>query len=81
MKKITQIPEDKMSNQYQLSFDDKGTVIVESNTRKNSDAAMVSGSKAMQMLDLSRHALKKSYKKALLLRYYTAQRSHMTSMR
>ena len=59
MKKITQIPEDKMSNQYQLSFDDKGTVIVESNTGKNSDAAMVSGSKAMQMLDLSRHAFEK----------------------
>lgn len=59
MKKITQIPEDKMSNQYQLSFDDKRTVIVESNTGKNSDAAMVSGSKAMQMLDLSRHAFEK----------------------
>ena len=43
MKKITQIPEDKMSNQYQLSFDDKRPVIVESNTGKNSDAAMVSG--------------------------------------
>ena len=59
MKKITQIPEDKMSNQYQLSFDDKGTVIVEGNTEENSGAAMVSGSKAMQMLDLSRHAFEK----------------------
>lgn len=48
-----------MSNQYQLSFDDKGTVIVESNTEENSGAAMVSGSKAMQMLDLSRHAFEK----------------------
>ena len=48
-----------MSNQYQLSFDDEGTITTEEETKERLEASKISGSKAMQMLELSRHAFEK----------------------
>ncbi len=55
-----------MSNQYQLSFDDEGTITTEEETKERLEASKISGSKAMQMLELSRHAFEKIVQEGLI---------------
>lgn len=55
-----------MSNQYQLSFDDEGTITTEEETKEHPETSKISGSKAMQMLELSRHAFEKIVQEGLI---------------
>lgn len=55
-----------MNNQYQLSFDNEGSIATEGETKKRLDVSKISGSKAMQMLDLSRHAFEKIVQEGLI---------------
>ena len=55
-----------MNNQIQLSFDNEGTLNIENEIEECTDTANISGSKAMQMLELSRHTFEKIVQQGLI---------------